>query len=130
LPLSLLEAMGQGLVPVVSDLPSGIPEVVSPGNGLLIPVGDVAGYARAIIHLHEHREEWVAKSAAARARVKQEFSVEAMTNRWLAALPPSTAPVEPWPTQWRIQAPVPAKNKAYFFPPMRSLRRWAARLRG
>ncbi|HEY2082828.1 MAG TPA: glycosyltransferase family 4 protein, partial [Verrucomicrobiae bacterium] len=38
LPLSLLEAMGQGLVPVVSDLESGIREVVDRTVGLLVPV--------------------------------------------------------------------------------------------
>lgn len=129
LPLSLLEAMGQGLVPVVSDLPSGIPEVVSPRTGLLIPVGDVAGYARAIIHLHEHREELVAKSAAARARVKTEFSVAAMTDRWLAAFPPANIVAKSWPQHWRIQAPVGAGNPLYFSLPVRALRRRLARLR-
>jgi glycosyltransferase involved in cell wall biosynthesis len=130
LPLSLLEAMGQGLVPVVSDLPSGIPEVVSSGNGLLVPVDDVAGYARAIIHLHHHRDELAAKSAAARARVEHDFSVAAMANRWLAVFPPSPAPVETWPNHWCIQAPVPAQNKSHFSPPIRVLRRMAVRFRG
>jgi glycosyltransferase involved in cell wall biosynthesis len=129
LPLSLLEAMGNGLVPVVSDLKSGIPEVVDATNGCLVPVNDVAGYARAIIHLHEHREELAAKSAAARARVQKEFSVNAMTDRWLAALPapPSSTPV--WPKRWQISAPLTAKNPVRFSRPMRVLRRIAARVR-
>ena len=87
LPLSLLEAMGAGLVPVVSELPAGIPEMVDKTTGILVPVDNVAGYARAIIHLHAHRDELAAKSAAARARVRTEFSVPAMTDRWLAAIP-------------------------------------------
>ncbi|MGD0745823.1 MAG: glycosyltransferase family 4 protein, partial [Verrucomicrobiota bacterium] len=49
LPLSLLEAMGHGLVPVVSDLESGVREVVDATNGMLVPVDEVEGYARAII---------------------------------------------------------------------------------
>jgi hypothetical protein len=121
--------MGNGLVPVVSDLKSGIPEVVDATNGCLVPVNDVAGYARAIIHLHEHREELAAKSAAARARVQNEFSVAAMTDRWLAALPapPNSTPV--WPKRWQISAPLTAKDPFRFSRPMRVLRRIAARVR-
>ncbi|MBW8010819.1 MAG: glycosyltransferase family 4 protein [Chloroflexi bacterium] len=52
LPLSLLEAMGQGCVPVVTDIPSGIPEVVIDGeNGFLIPVGDIDTFASRLSRL-------------------------------------------------------------------------------
>jgi glycosyltransferase involved in cell wall biosynthesis len=129
LPLSLLEAMGAGLVPVVSQLPSGIPEVVDAGNGMLVPVDDVAGYARAIIHLHGHRDELAAKSAAARARVQTEFSVEAMADRWLAAFPKTFPTTGAWPSQWNIKAPLPARHPIYFSPPMRALRRVVSRMR-
>jgi glycosyltransferase involved in cell wall biosynthesis len=129
LPLSLLEAMGGGLVPVVSDLPSGIPEVVDSSNGILVPINDTDGYARGIIHLHKNRDELAAKSAAARARVKTEFSVEAMADRWLAAFPAPPIPPPTWPQQWRISAPLVAKNPFYFSRPVRVLRRLAARLR-
>jgi glycosyltransferase involved in cell wall biosynthesis len=127
LPLSLLEAMGCGLVPVVSDLKSGIPEVVAAGDGCLVPVNDVAGYARAIIHLHEHRDELAAKSAAARARVQKEFSVAAMTDRWLAALPASPISPTVWQERWKISAPLATEKPILFSPPMRSLRRVAKR---
>ena len=129
LPLSLLEAMGDGLVPVVSDLKSGIPEVVDASNGYLVPVNDVAGYARAIIHLHGHRDELVAKSAAARARVQKEFSVAGMTERWMTAIPTPAALSPVWPQRWKISSPVVAKNPFHFSPPVRALRRIAARLR-
>lgn len=129
LPLSLLEAMGQELVPVVSDLESGIPEVVSADNGILVPVNDVEGYARAIVHLHEHRDDLTAKSAAARARVRKEFSVEAMTDRWLAAFPQNAPVIDAWPTTWDIKPPLVARHPVYFSPPMRALRRLAARFR-
>jgi glycosyltransferase involved in cell wall biosynthesis len=129
LPLSLLEAMGHGLVPVVSDLKSGIPEVVDATNGILVPVSDVAGYARAIIHLHGHRDKLAAKSAAARARVQKEFSVAAMTDRWLAILPKKNPVIGKWPQRWKISAPLVAKNPLHFSAPMRVLRRAAARLR-
>jgi len=123
LPLSLLEAMGAGLVPVVSDLASGIREVVDDSNGLRVPVQDTAGYARAIIRLHEHRTEMAAKSAAARERVKKHFSISAMTDRWLdtGGKPPLRPPH--WADTQRIKAPLIASNKFYFSPPVRILRR-------
>jgi glycosyltransferase involved in cell wall biosynthesis len=129
LPLSLLEAMGCGLVPVVSDLKSGIPEVVDSRNGCLVPVDDVAGYARAIIHLHQQRGELAAKSTAARARMQSEFSVAAMTNRWLAAFPATSTAPPIWPNRWKIAAPKVADNPMHFSSPMRALRRIAIKLR-
>jgi glycosyltransferase involved in cell wall biosynthesis len=127
--LGVLEAMGYGLVPVVSDLPAGIPEMVDKTTGILVPVDDVVGYARAIVHLHEHRAELAAKSAAARARVKTKFSVEAMADRWLAAFPQKFPVAGDWPVDWKIKAPLPARHPVYFSPAMRALRRLAARLR-
>jgi glycosyltransferase involved in cell wall biosynthesis len=129
LPMSLLEAMGHGLVPVVSDLESGIRDVVDAGNGILVPVNDIEGYARAIIHLHEHREELAAKSAAARERVRQQFSVKAMTGRWLAAFPQNTPAVGAWPATWNIKPPLGVLNPFYYSPPLRVIRRLAAKLR-
>jgi glycosyltransferase involved in cell wall biosynthesis len=46
MPLSLLEAMSRGTVPIVSHTPCGIPELVLHDvTGFLVPVGDVAGFA-------------------------------------------------------------------------------------
>jgi glycosyltransferase involved in cell wall biosynthesis len=123
LPLSLLEAMGHGLVPVVSDLPAGIPEMVDKTTGILVAVDDVAGYARAVIHLHEHRDELAAKSAAARARVQTEFSVGAMADRWLAVFPPPPNPQTVWPKHWDLTAPLTANNALMFLPSLRVVRR-------
>ncbi len=127
--LSVAEAMGCGLVPVVSDLPAGIPEMVDKTTGILVPVDDVAGYARAIIYLHGHRDELAAKSAAARARVQTEFSVAAMADHWLAAFPATKGVIGSWPKRWRIQAPLTAGNPLYFSLPMRVIRRLALKYR-
>ena len=129
LPLSLLEAMGQGLVPVVSDLESGIPEVVDKTTGRLVAVDNVAGYADAIVWLHRHRDEMQLLSQNARKRVQREFSVEAMTDRWLAALPKTFPAIGAWPADWDIKAPLPARHPIFFSQPARALRRLAARLR-
>jgi glycosyltransferase involved in cell wall biosynthesis len=129
LPLSLLEAMADGLVPVVSDLESGIREVVDNSAGALVPVNDTSGYACAVIHLHEHREELAAKSAGARVRAQRDFSVATMTDRWLAAISAAPSVVEAWPKDWRIQGVLTARNQLHFSRPMRMLRRMAARMR-
>ncbi len=130
LPISLLEAMAHGLVPVVSDLESGIRDVVDASNGILVPVNAVADYAKAILHLHDHRDELAAKSAASRARVENDFSVSAMADRWLAALPAPSPTSSDWPARWKIKAPLMAKIPLYFSPPLRVLRRMTAKLRG
>src|SRR5207244_1497066 len=122
LPLSLLEAMGRGLVPVVTDLESGIREVVNKNNGVLVPVDDVEGYARAIAYLHANRAEFAAKSAAARDRVRNEFSVGAMTDRWLSILSVSARPAV-WPRDFRIRGPVTDARQWKYAVPVRPLRR-------
>jgi glycosyltransferase involved in cell wall biosynthesis len=127
--LSVAEAMGYGLVPVVSDLPAGIPEMVDKTTGILVPVNDVAGYARGIIHLHQHRDELAAKSAAARARVKTRFSVEAMAERWLRVLPQRGPNEIHWPESWRIMAPLGSAQPLRFSRPARFIRRCLVKLR-
>jgi glycosyltransferase involved in cell wall biosynthesis len=52
LPLSLLEAMARGCIPVVTAVESGIPEVVEAGvNGFAVPVGDIEGFAARLAEL-------------------------------------------------------------------------------
>lgn len=70
-PVALLESMSAGLVPVVSDLPSGIPEVVLKGVGFRPRVGDCEGFATAIIRLANDRGELEAMSKAAREQAER-----------------------------------------------------------
>jgi len=56
MPISLLEAMAHGCVPVVSDLASGIPDLVIDGvTGFRVPVGDVERFASYIERLYNDR---------------------------------------------------------------------------
>jgi len=128
LPLSLLEAMGCGLVPVASDLTSGIREIVDETTGKRVNPENLDGYAEAIIWLHHHRAEMSRLSENARARVRSEFSVAAMTNRWLKALPTPSRAIE-WPKGWSIKPPLTMPRPVYFSQPMRILRRLALWLR-
>ena len=55
-PVSLLETMSVGLVPVVSDLPGGIRDIITEEIGFRIPVDDNRGFARAITKLYHDRD--------------------------------------------------------------------------
>jgi glycosyltransferase involved in cell wall biosynthesis len=67
LPIALLEAMGQGCIPVASDVASGIPELVDDGvNGFRVPVGDVAAFAGRLASLA--REPATRRAMSSRAR--------------------------------------------------------------
>jgi len=58
MPMSLLEAMGRGCVPVVSDVSSGVPELIDHGiNGFRVPVGDIASFAEYISLLYRDIEK-------------------------------------------------------------------------
>jgi glycosyltransferase involved in cell wall biosynthesis len=129
LPLSLLEAMACGVVPVVSDLPSGIREVVDETTGKRVPPAEIRGYADAIIWLHYHRDELRRFSQNAREKVRHEFSVQAMTERWLKALPAAAPQEITWPEQWKIRPILAAPNSWRFSPPFRALRRLLVRFR-
>jgi glycosyltransferase involved in cell wall biosynthesis len=66
MPNALLEAMGRGCVPVVTDIRSGIPEVVRDGDsGYLVPVGDVDGFAERFARLQRDPEHRRAMSSRA-----------------------------------------------------------------
>ena len=128
LPLSLLEAMGSGLVPVVSDLPSGIRDVVDETNGKRVPPDQITGYAEAIVWLHAHRAEMKRLSEKARAKVQAEFSVAAMADRWLGALRPPETGVR-WPVAWKIQPPLGSPSRLRFSSLGRTFSRWLMRFR-
>ena len=76
LPVALLEAMGAGVVPVVSNILSGVPEVVTAGvTGLLPEVGDIDGFADAIARLAADRG-WLERfSDAGRQLVTSRFDI-------------------------------------------------------
>jgi glycosyltransferase involved in cell wall biosynthesis len=129
LPLSLLEAMGYGLVPVVSDLPSGIREVVNENTGFRVPTNDTDGYAEAIIWLHKNRESLKRLSENSHKSVVREFSTQAMADRWLAVFP--ERPISPvaWPSSWDIKPPVVGESSFRFSSLGKMLRRLKFALR-
>ena len=59
LPLSLLEALAAGCVPVVTDIKSGIGEIIKHNNnGLISPIGDTESFAQNLMTLVSTPEKW------------------------------------------------------------------------
>ncbi len=81
LPLSVIEAMASAR-PVVATTVSGVPEcVVQDTTGELVPPGNAATLARAIIKLAQYPDLARQYAKAGRQRVLDEFSFAGQTNR-------------------------------------------------
>lgn len=81
LPLTMLEAMGAGVVPLMSDLPNGIRDAIVPGeSGWLAAVGDSEAFAAAIATMHADRSRLDAMSMASRRRVAASFDIVQMAS--------------------------------------------------
>ena len=105
LPLSLLEAMGAGVVPVVSDLPSGLAEVVDESRGVRVPVGDVERAAEAILELSRDRTRLHDCATNAARFAREHYSADAMAEKYLRVIEERAAPVQTWPASVEIPAP-------------------------
>jgi glycosyltransferase involved in cell wall biosynthesis len=98
-PLTLLEAMSLGLVPICNDTPCLVQEVVTPNNGFIIP-REPAEYAEMFSKLHQDRTLLEHMSAAARKTITEHYSLIAMAERYIKFIktlcpPPSAVS---WPS--------------------------------
>jgi glycosyltransferase involved in cell wall biosynthesis len=87
--LALFEAMALESVPVISDV-GGQRELVTPDCGHLVPVGhpatEICQYVAKLKHLLENPEKRRAMGAAGRARIREHFRLEQMTDTFIAAM--------------------------------------------
>jgi glycosyltransferase involved in cell wall biosynthesis len=103
LPVALLEAGARGVVPVVSDLPSGIPEVVTPRvTGFRPSPGDIDGFAGAIAYLANDRTELHAMGAAIRDRVAGHYDAAHCTAAYQALFAQWRELKRPWKQGGRL----------------------------
>jgi len=80
-PVAVLEAMAME-VPVVATSVGGVPELVRDGEtGLLVPPGDVAALAAAVVRLLSDRAGAVAMARRARQRILERHTVTSMVDR-------------------------------------------------
>ena len=97
-PLTLLEAMAAGLVPICNDTPSLAQQVVTPENGFIIP-REAAKYAETFSVLHQDRSRLERMSAAARKTITAQYGLKAMAERYvdfIKTLAPKQT-VDSWP---------------------------------
>lgn len=80
LPLALLEAMRAGL-PAVVTAAGGMPQVVTPQTGLVVPRGDEAALACALQQIASEPTLRAKLGAAARDRFLQHYTQDAMLDR-------------------------------------------------
>jgi len=82
LPLSVIEAMAARR-PVVVTAAEGMEQVVEDGvTGLIVPVGDAAAFASAVLRLARDPGMRRRLGEAGRARAEREFSLAAMLDRY------------------------------------------------
>jgi glycosyltransferase involved in cell wall biosynthesis len=122
LPLSLLEAMGQGVVPVVSDLPSGIREAVTDDTGVRVPIGDSHAAVEAIASLARDRQRLKAMSDAASISVRRNFGADRMAGKYLDLVDRLAPRPVVWPRRTSSRVPL-GVSPLLFAPPLRPLRR-------
>lgn len=89
MPHALLEAMAQGCVPVVTDIDSGIPELVTQGkSGFRNPIGDIKAFADRFTELQQNVALCDEMSKEAHRSIKESrFNVEAMIDAYLELFP-------------------------------------------
>lgn len=84
LPKVLLEAAASGRAVVTTDVP-GCRDAIEPGvTGLLAPVGEAVGLARAVEQLLVNPEQRMAMGLAGRQLAEREFDVRAVVDKHLA----------------------------------------------
>ncbi|MCC7278864.1 MAG: glycosyltransferase family 4 protein [Chromatiaceae bacterium] len=108
LPIAVLEAMAAGVVPVCLRMRSGIPELVEDGVTGLIVEDREEGFVAAVRQLRDQPDLLVRLSAAARARVECEFSIEANARAWTGLLHEAAnqhVKIKPMRIPYRIHLP-------------------------
>jgi glycosyltransferase involved in cell wall biosynthesis len=85
LSVGLLEAMSRGVIPVVSAIRSGVPELIENGsNGFIAPVGDVARFADHLEYLYRNPEDRCRMSMEAYRTVEERgYRVHDMVDRYI-----------------------------------------------
>lgn len=84
LSISMLEGMSRAVVPVVSSIRSGVPDVIVNGeNGLVAPVGDIHAFADRIEWLSKHRNELGRIAASAASTIHQGYLLDRMIDRYV-----------------------------------------------
>lgn len=123
-PLTLLESMALGLVPVCGNIPALVQDVITSENGFRVDRDNPEAYVDAIAKLDSNRPLLERMSSTARSSVTGEYSAEAMARRYLSFFE-SLQPIKPsiWPKRIRVKPIIGANPFRYSV-----LGRWVRRL--
>jgi colanic acid/amylovoran biosynthesis glycosyltransferase len=122
LPLSLLESMAGGIVPVITRLPNSSDKVVNASNGILVEAENTNGYAEAIDRLARDRDLLEELSEGARRTITEHYSIRTMAQQWLLLDCKSEAP-KFRVSDWRVLPPYGCEGSFRFTTLGRFLRR-------
>ena len=75
MPVSLMETMGCGLVPILSEFNEGISKIITPDLGYIHAKGDVNGFAETISFLDSNRDRLEELSSRCLQKAKNDFDV-------------------------------------------------------
>jgi glycosyltransferase involved in cell wall biosynthesis len=92
LPISLMEAMSAGLIPVVTPMASGISELVIHGKTGLIVADRHQAFVAAIQKLHQDPEMVQQMSLAAKEHMTSNFSADSIVHTWMSLISESPQP--------------------------------------
>ena len=94
-PVSIMEGLSRGVVPVVADLPGGTRDMVSGDVGIRCPVKDARSYANAIAHLHHNRGILKEMQSACLRASETRFDIRKASNAYFTFfLKQSTEPLQ------------------------------------
>lgn len=117
LPLSLLEAMAEGCIPVVSDIKSGIPDAITSGEtGFILQHRDFDGYARVLQRIATSPELRDTISRNVKAKFYSKFTRDALANSYDDLLDEllhnDPLEMEAAAGRWRLCAESPWRNRS------------------
>lgn len=84
LPVSLLESMSVGCVPVVYNFSEGIKKVITSDIGFVVDKGDVLDMANKIEFLSKNREELIKKSNSCTMKISLEFDIKKQSGQYFS----------------------------------------------
>src|ERR1700758_2692651 len=86
MPVSVMEAMATGVVPICLDTRSGIQEAIEHGVNGLIVKDRAADFFAAVRELQSDPAKWRQLSLAARETARRRFSIEECARQWIDML--------------------------------------------
>ncbi len=113
IPISLMEAMGCGLVPVCTNIRSGMTELIEDGKTGLLVNDRRDAFVAAIKKIKGEDGLWSEISHAARLKIEKEYSGDVCNNKWLEFLFTLGANIK---TSSVLEIPNISELKGLFYP--------------